>query len=384
MHRDQPNPSDGFKGPNSPLRVLLLTPDFPPQTGGIQLLLSRLVEHAPGLAFRVVTLGSPNSPQFDWTSSMDVRRFGQVSMDRRAAALGLNAYAMREALRFKPDVILSGHVVMSLGAIILQKVLGVPFVQYVHADELRGRATIAAAAVRRADATIAVSRYTRDLVLGVGAGENRVRVIHPGVDLPSDVVAERDGVPTLLTVASMLFRYKGHDTMVRALQEIRGRVDAVRWIVIGDGPLRAEIEDSVSAAGLDGAVRFLGRVDDRERNRWLDRAAVFCMPSRLPERGIGGEGFGIAYMEAAAHCLPSIGGNVAGALDAVLDGETGFLVDPTDPLAVANAAIELLTDRKRAEAMGLAARRYAEEHAWSRIVAQVEELLREVVNYRSA
>ncbi len=131
-------------------------------------------------------------------------------------------------------------------------------------------------------------------------------------------------------------------------------------------------------AGLDETVEFLGRTADAERNRWFDRAWAFCMPSRIPRAGIGGEGFGIAYMEAAAHRLPTIGGNVAGALDAVVDGETGLLVDPTDHLAVAAAAVELLSDRERAEAMGRAGRRYAEEHGWPRIAVQVEGLLREV------
>jgi phosphatidyl-myo-inositol dimannoside synthase len=364
------------------LRVLLVTPDFPPQAGGIQLLMERVVRNAPGLAVRVLTLGDPEAAEFDRETEIDLRRVSSIEIDRRLAALRLNAASLGEARRCRPDVILSGHAVVSLGAMLLQKVLGIPLVQYVHADELRVRATVTGATVRRADATIAVSRYTRDIVLAAGADPARVRVIHPGVDLPPLPDDERDETPTLLTVASMLFRYKGHDTMVRALPEICARVPGARWVVIGDGPHRPEVETAVAAAGLDGAVQMLGRVDDRERNDWLDRARVFCMPSRVPAVGIGGEGFGIAYMEAAAHCLPSIGGNVAGALDAVVDGETGLLVDPTDHRAIADAAVELLSDRKRAEAMGLAARRYAEEHAWPRIATQVEEVLREVVRGR--
>jgi phosphatidylinositol alpha-1,6-mannosyltransferase len=363
-------------------KVLLVTPDFPPEGGGIQLLLERVIQHAPGLDVRVLTFGHPEADGFDPGSGLDVRRVSSVEANRQLAALGLNAFSLREAARFRPDVIVSGHAIASLGAIALRRLLRVPFVQYVHADELRVRASITGSAVRTADATIAVSRYTRDIVLEAGADPDRVRVIHPGVDLPEGRIAEPAQVPTLLTVASMLFRYKSHDMMVRAMPLIRARVPGAIWVVIGDGVFRPAIESAVRAYGLEDCVQFLGRVSDEERNAWLDRAHVFCMPSRIPAAGLGGEGFGIVYMEAAAHGLPSVGGRVAGALDAVVDGETGLLVDPTDYLAIAGAATELLEDSARREQMAHAARRYADEHSWTIIAGQVEALLREVAEGR--
>jgi phosphatidyl-myo-inositol dimannoside synthase len=360
------------------LRVLLVTPDFPPAKGGIQLLLKRVVENAPSLEVRVLTLGQPDAEEFDRGAGFAVRRVASAGMDRRLAALGLNARSLPEALGFRPDVILSGHVVASLGALALRRALRVPFVQYVHADEFRVRARLTAAAVRGADATIAVSRYTRQMALDAGAEEGRVRVIPPGVDLPDSYELEREEATTLLTVATMLFRYKGHDVMVRALPLVRARVPGARWVAVGDGPFRPAVESAVAAYGLGEAVDLRGRVGDAERDEWLRRAGVFCMPSRVPAAGVGGEGFGIAYMEAAAHGMPSIGGDVAGARDAVVDGETGLLVDPADHLAVATAAADLLAEPARAAEMGAAARRHAERHTWPLIAARVEELLREV------
>ena len=165
-------------------RVLLVSPDFPPAKGGIQLLLERIVRHAPGLEVRVLTLGQPQADAFDRDSGIDVRRVANSAIDRRLAALGLNAGSVCDALRFRPDVILSGHVVASLGAIALRRTMGTPFVQYVHADEFRVRARLTGAAVRGADATIAVSRYTREMALEAGAEPDRVRVIPPGVEHP--------------------------------------------------------------------------------------------------------------------------------------------------------------------------------------------------------
>jgi phosphatidylinositol alpha-1,6-mannosyltransferase len=361
------------------LRVLLLTPDFPPSEGGIQLLLSRLVECLPAIEFRVLTLGQEGAEEYDREFAAEVQRVASASGDRRLAALRLNASSMAAARSFKPDVILSGHVVASLGAIALRRTLGgVPLVQYVHADEFRVRAKLCEIAVKAAEATIAVSEYTRQMCLDVGADPERVEVIHPGIDLPPAPTYERDPRPTLLTVATLLFRYKGHDVMVRALPLIRAKVPEARWVVVGDGPFRPALENAVRAYGVQDAVEMRGRVSDAERDEWLQRASVFCMPSRLPAAGLGGEGFGIVYMEAAAHGLPSLGGDVAGARDAVRGGETGLLVDPTDHLALAAAATELLADPARARAMGEAGRAWAEQHAWPLIAARVEAVLRRV------
>ena len=360
------------------LRVLLITPDFPPEKGGIAIFLQRLVQSFPAATVRVLAMDQAGAGELDAELDLDVWRFGRPGLDRRLAVLGLNARSLREARRFKPDVIISGHVVSSLGAMALRRALRIPFVQYVHADEFRLRARLTTAAVKRADMTIAVSSYTGEMALNAGADPARVRVIHPGIDLPPGAGAQRGEEPVLLTVASLLYRYKGHDVVTRALPLIRARVPDVRWVVIGEGSFRPAIESAIAAYGLGDAVLLLGRTSDDERNGWLDRASAFCMTSRLPAAGIGGEGFGTSYLEAAARGLPAIGGNVAGARDAIVDGETGLLVDPTDHLAVAGAATELLLNRERAVKMGEASLRHAAEHAWPRIAAETETVLREV------
>ena len=125
-------------------------------------------------------------------------------------------------------------------------------------------------------------------------------------------------------------------------------------------------------------MSFVGAVSDAERDRWVARARVFAMPSRLPPGGVGGEGFGIVYLEAAARGLPVVAGNVGGAVDAVVDGVTGLLVDPADPAAVADALVALLTDRERAEALGRAGAERAREFAWPEIARRVEDVLLEV------
>jgi phosphatidylinositol alpha-1,6-mannosyltransferase len=359
------------------LRLLLVTPDFPPSTGGIAVLMERLVSNLPNSATRVITFGQPDADVWDRESGLDVRRVASVDARRQLSIPVLNACASIEMARYRPQVLLSGHVVASISALATRRLHRAPLVQYVHADEFRVREKLTGRAVRLADATIAVSFYTREMALAAGADPARVHVIPPGVDVPAPVGAARQGRPTLLTVASFISERKGHDVILRALPAIKEAVPDVRWVTIGDGPLRGPIEAQAKAEGLGDRVEFLGRVDDAVRDEWLDRAHAFCMPSRVPPGGTGGEGFGIVYLEAGAHSLPVIAGNVAGALDAVIGGETGLLVNPEDPAAIAAAAIELLTDRERAEKMGAAGRANAEAHAWSRIGPRVEDLLRE-------
>jgi phosphatidylinositol alpha-1,6-mannosyltransferase len=222
---------------------------------------------------------------------------------------------------------------------------------------------------------VAVSGYTAELAVGLGATPARLAVIPPGVDfnpLPSALRLRR---PTVLTVSRIADRYKGHDVMVRALPLVRARVPDAQWVVVGDGPLRADIERLAAEHGVAEAIRFCGAVDNAARDRWLSRAHVFAMPSRVSDDRRTGEGFGIVYLEAGVHGLPVVAGRAGGALDAVVDGETGVLVDPTDHVQVAGALSDLLTNCERAARMGAAGRERARRFGWPEIAARLEALM---------
>ena len=351
-------------------RVLVLTPDYPPSSGGIQLLLSRIVENLRHSDARVVTRGGRS------VRSNGDPRVTRVGRGRLGLAT-LNAWALPEAIRFRPDVVLGGHVVTGPSATLIGRLLGTPVVQYLHADEVLMKGGVARFALSHADAVVTVSDYTRRMAVDYGASPGAVRVIPPGVDRPADRSGAKSDQPTVVTIARLKDRYKGHDVMVRALPHVAARVPGVRWVVVGEGPLRGELEAAVAGAGLSDRVIFTGAVPDAERDAWLDRAHVFAMPSRLPDEGVGGEGFGIAFMEASARGLPVVAGNVAGAPDAVVHGETGLLVNPTDPMAVADALCRLLIDRELSDRLGRAGVARARRFEWPLVVARVEEFLLE-------
>lgn len=360
-------------------RVLLVTPDFPPARGGIQLLLHRFASLASRVGVRVVTRALAGAASWDARSGLDVRRSPVVPGSRRAGLAALNAVAVAQAGAFRPDAILCGHIVAAPAAALIGRVMRAPIVAYAYADEMPAQPQLARLMFGSAYATIAVSRYTCDLAVALGAPNDRVSVIEPGVDLPAPPRAERSTEPMIVTVARLTDRYKGHDVVLEALPMIREKVPGTRWVVVGHGPLRSELEARAIELGISDEVHFVGIVSDAERDVWLDRAHVFAMPSRLPPGGAGGEGFGIVYLEAGAHGLPVVAGAQAGALDAVVDGETGMLVAPHEPAAVADAIAGLLLDPGRARRLGEAGARRAAEFSWPRMVTRVEDVLLEAL-----
>ena len=362
------------------MRILLPTPDYPPMTGGIQLLLERLVHHSR-FSYEVIT---PNAPgkSMRVARSADITRTPRLA-DQRATVAILNAVTVSRATALRPDAVLSGHVVTGPGALAVQALLGVPTVQYIYSKELSSRPYMSRLIARRASALVAISSHTRLQALALGAPAAKIHTIPPGVEAPSDPVSQsplkETGPPTVVTVARLEDRYKGFDVMMRALPLIRGRVPDVRWVLIGDGSLRAELEGTARAYGVADCVSFTGALNEEARDGWLDRADVFAMPSRLMADGTGGEGFGIVYLEAAIHGLPSVAGDAGGGVDAVIDGETGVTVDAAHHVAVADAIADLLLDSERRARLGKAARARAEHLSWAHMAEQVDRLIESVV-----
>jgi phosphatidylinositol alpha-1,6-mannosyltransferase len=360
-------------------RLLIITPDFPPTSGGIQTVAHRLATGIRGFEIEVIAPDAPGAVEFDAATGLRVRRVpggGRLRGGRNAL---INAAALRHALRFRPDVTLSAHIVTSPAAAAIRRALGSRTVQYFYAEEIAAKPRLAAFATRQADASIAISSYTEDLIAAAAgttaAPPNRVCVIPPGTDVPDDPSPQPVDRPTILTVARIEERYKGHDMMIRALALALAKVPDAQWVVIGDGSLRPALEQLARSYGVADSIRFLGVVADDQRNAWLARAHVLAMPSRLPAGEFAGEGFGIVYLEAGAYGKPVVAGNVGGALDAVVDGETGLLVDPLDPLALAQAITRLLQDDELAQQLGRAGQARARLYAWPRIVERVELLL---------
>ena len=183
------------------MRTLVLTPTSRPPGAVSRVVVHRLVANSPGLRCKVVALGDPAAAEFDRIGGIAVRRTPLGNLPRPLAIGALNGVALAEALRFRPDAVLSAHVTTAPAAAAIRRLAGLPVVQYFHAREIAARLRLAAFAAAHADASIAVSAYTRELVVAAGGRERAIHVVHPGVDLPPRRAGgDLGGPPTVVTI----------------------------------------------------------------------------------------------------------------------------------------------------------------------------------------
>lgn len=191
-----------------------------------------------------------------------------------------------------------------------------------------------------------------------GCDPERVLVVRNGIDLARFDRLAADplqgplpkGAPLVVVVAN-LWPVKGHASFLEAAALVRARVPAIGFALVGDGPERPHLERRAKDLGLSGCVHFLGLRHDVPAV--LSRANIACLPSKA-------EGLSNALMEAMAARLPAIATAVGGNAELVVDGETGLLVPPQDPAALAGAIYQLASDGPRAAAMGARGRARAE------------------------
>jgi len=225
----------------------------------------------------------------------------------------------------------------------------------------------------------------RAVILPVSAyTAGRVRALLPDARLhviPNGVHVERFATPpaslpphlgpTVLGVGVNKAR-KGFHILLRAVAQARAAVPDIQCVIIGDtgdAGYQAELARIMAEEALEGCVHILGRVPDETLIGYYHTADVFALPSI----NIGGrfEGFGLVYLEAGAAGLPVIGTLGCGAEEAIVDGETGFLVPQYDVEALAGAIIRLLTDADLRARMGAAGRARAAAFSWTNVAAQV-------------
>jgi len=168
----------------------------------------------------------------------------------------------------------------------------------------------------------------------------------------------------VIVCVGRLVHRKGQDRLIEALPQILQEVPNTVLLFVGEGPRRKALEVLINKYRVGESVRFVGRVQYADLPTYLRLGDIFAMPSRSRFFGLEVEGLGIVYLEASSTGLPVIGGASGGAPDAVLDGETGLVVDGTNPSAIAHAAITLLNNPDRSAAMGRRGREWAVEN-WS-------------------
>ncbi|MBM3459659.1 MAG: glycosyltransferase family 4 protein, partial [Armatimonadetes bacterium] len=229
-------------------------------------------------------------------------------------------------------------------------------------------------AIRDADRIFAISNYTREQVIQLGARPEHVDVVPGGVAREWFSFRRTASDPHRIVTVARLDEHKGHDVVLRALPRLVRLWPDLVYDIIGPGP-QERLRALAASLGVGKHVVFHGGVPFQKLLECTARAAAFVMPSReIPGRPDLIEGFGLAYLEAAALGVPCVAGRSGGVPDAVLHGETGFLVDPMSTEEVGHALEQLLGDTELAARLGANGRCRAEaEYTWPRIVEQMLE-----------
>jgi colanic acid/amylovoran biosynthesis glycosyltransferase len=212
---------------------------------------------------------------------------------------------------------------------------------------------------RRGALFIGVSRFIVDRLMELGVPAARTRLHYIGVDGASfedASVAEesRAGGPVILHVARLVEK-KGTAYLLEAFARLARRHPRAELVIVGAGALASALTAQAERLGIAGRVQWLGARPHAEVRRWLRRASVFCLPSCTAGNG-DAEGLGLVLLEAAASGVPVVATHHGGIPEAVLDGETGYLVPERDAAALAEALDALLSDAALRERMGVAGR----------------------------
>jgi glycosyltransferase involved in cell wall biosynthesis len=205
-------------------------------------------------------------------------------------------------------------------------------------------------------------------------------VVENGIDLQTYsktvdrvVVRKAFNAPLEVTVfcfVGRLTEQKGIDVFLRAIKMLPGQSGAFRVWLVGDGPLRSELEQYVAKENLGSIVQFLGYRSDVPEI--LQASDVFVLPSRY-------EAMPISLLEAMAAGLPCVVTSVGDNAKIVEDGTTGIVVPPENPEALATALRKMLADSEMRQAMGEAARKKAQEYSVERMAARIAEVYEELL-----
>lgn len=232
-----------------------------------------------------------------------------------------------------------------------------------------------------------LGEYTRSRIAAAltPAAAGRMVQLPPGVDEKTfhpgsggAAVRARLGLtdrPVIVCVSRLVPR-KGQDTLILAMPRILRQVPDAVLLIVGGGPYAGDLEKLAERTGVVDSVRFTGPVPWAELPAHYGAGDVFAMPCRTRRGGLDVEGLGIVYLEASATGLPVVAGDSGGAPDAVLDGETGWVVRGGSAEDAADRIVTLLRDPALRRRMGERGRAWVEEKwRWDLLAEKLRELL---------
>lgn len=318
-----------------------------------------------------VSQEAPKSFRIIDTVAEEVTITGKSRFVRRALKLARCNY----------DLVICNHIATAQVALLVHQLYGKPYWVVCHGWEVWGELPfLKRVALRRADLLLSVSQFTAsNLKNGKGIEPGRIHALYNAIpdDLVESLLSDDShkipselerikGARILLSVGNLSqgLEYKGFDLVIRALPRILRETSRVWYVIVGSGPGREALHKLAVQLGVAEQVVFTGELSDAELVSCYQACNVFVLPSGAMDASgrWHGEGFGRVYIEASLAAKPVVACRVGGASEAVLDGETGFLVNPGSAEEVAQAVITLLKEPDLARTLGCTGRKWALEN----------------------
>ena len=386
---------------NTSFRILIVTRNFPPFTGGMQ----RLLFHVHQALSQTDTVGlvGPSGcrsvlEENPWTAEAPptpVARF----------LLGSLWHTLRMARRMRPHLLLSGSGVAAWPVALVGRLFGIPTLCYLHGLDISAHhplyRTLFVPGIRACDDFLVNSHNTGRLAEGIGIHPSRLHLLHPGVSFPQ-VVATTHNTPfrapfrdsyalgpgSLLLSVGRLVPRKGVEEFVRhALPGIIQRHPKAVFVIIGAEPrhdvaavsgMAERIQHAAAENGLSQHVRIIGQVSDDLLWQAYQTCDLFIFP--VIEINHDVEGFGMVAVEAAAHGLPTVAFANGGIPDAVAENRSGYLVPTGDYDQFADTVCRCL-ERKNAPPTAQTCKDWATGFAWDRFGERLRDIRARVIHH---
>jgi phosphatidylinositol alpha-1,6-mannosyltransferase len=379
------------------LKTLLITENFPPKSGGSGRWFWELYSRLPKNEYEILAGEDPAAAKYDSDANIHILRGNLTSSEWGfKSSVGLKFYfksvlLARKIIKQRQITQLHCGRVLPEGVIawLLNLFTGIPYVCYVHGEDLetaqssREQYFICGQVIKRAKAIICNSQNSANIVAKFGAqAASKTQVLHPGVDSELFVPKPKNeksltslnwiNKRVVLTVGRLQAR-KGQDMMIKAIPEILKATPNFLYAIVGEGEELDSLVKLSAELKVDQHVQFLRGIPDEQMIECYQQCDLFILPNRTINNDI--EGFGMVLVEAQSCGKPVIAGDSGGTKETMLLGESGFIIDATQPSNIASTVVGMLADEKKLKDMGSKGREHVLQSLdWKALVQRAKEL----------
>jgi len=368
---------------------LVVTRNFPPDIGGIQILMGglseALLEHGP---VNVFADEFPDSKDFDGKSAANIERVKGIKFFRKYRKANLVNSFIKEHSNIR--AIFFDHW-KSAEVINKNYIKKTKTFCLVHAKEINHKLGSSLnkrliESLANINFVIANSNFTKELIISMGINTDKVHIINPGIRKPLSLksldLEEANKIynlsnspdecfPKILTVAR-LDKRKNHDKILMTIKNLQSKFPKIKYISIGDGEEKGNLISLTNQLNLNKNVNLMDNVPEKIKFSIIASSNLFLTPSIVVKKSV--EGFGISFMEAASYGVASIGGKDGGAADAIIHDKTGLICDGNNLDSIYSSVTKCLSNENYLK-YGKEALKYSESFHWNKILKKYLNLI---------